>query len=70
MATTALNDLGFIFGESAIAEEDFCPAGSSGQVHKVTKLSGNVVRIQETEYTPRPAPAHLLTLERRHFYQS
>lgn len=35
---TALNDLGFIFGENAIAEEDFCPAGSLGQVHKVTEF--------------------------------
>lgn len=38
MATIALNDLGFIFGENAITEEDFCPAGSLGHVHKVTKL--------------------------------
>lgn len=73
-ATTALKDLGFVFGENAIAEEDFCPAGSLGQIHQVTKLtltfSENVVRIQETEYTPRTVPAQLLILERKHFYQS
>lgn len=66
-ATTALKDLGFVFGENAIAEEDFCPAGSLGQIHQVTKLtltfSENVVRVQETEYTPRTVPAQLLISE-------